>query len=191
MILSDKYKQALAFAFDLHRTQERKGSDTPYVAHILGVSSMTLEYGATEDEAIAALLHDAAEDQGGEDILREIEIRFGPAVAGVVRECTDAVEDPKPPWKERKIRYLEHLKSASASASLVASCDKLYNLRAIVSDYRTVGEALWKRFAGGKEGVLWYYRELGKALTMPKSLQKEFADSLLALESLMEAFAKA
>lgn len=92
------YKQALAFAFDLHRTQERKGSGTPYVAHILGVSSMALEYGASENDAIAALLHDAAEDQGGEDILREIETRFGPAAAGVVRECTDAVEDPKPPW---------------------------------------------------------------------------------------------
>ena len=154
MILSDKYKQALAFAFDLHRTQERKGSGTPYVAHILGVSSMALEYGATEEEAIAALLHDAAEDQGGEAILLEIENRFGPSVAGVVRECTDAVEDPKPPWKERKVRYLEHLKSASASAGLVASCDKLYNLRAIVADYRIVGETLWDRFAGGKEGVL-------------------------------------
>jgi (p)ppGpp synthase/HD superfamily hydrolase len=185
LILSDKYKQALAFAFDLHRTQERKGSGTPYVAHILGVSSMALEYGATEDEAIAALLHDAAEDQGGETVLLEIEMRFGSAVAGIVRECTDAVEEPKPPWKNRKIRYLEHLRSASASASLIASCDKLYNLRAIVADYRTVGEDLWGRFAGGKAGVLWYYRELGRALVMPKPLQKEFSDSIFALESLI------
>jgi len=187
LILSEKYKQALAFAFDLHRTQERKGSGTPYVAHILGVSSMAMENGATEDEAIAALLHDAAEDQGGLSVLREIEQRFGSAVAEVVRECTDAVESPKPPWKERKIRYLEHLKSASTSTRLVASCDKLYNLRAIVSDYRTVGESVWNRFAGGKEGVLWYYRELGKALDMPKSLGTEFSDSLSELESLIKA----
>jgi GTP pyrophosphokinase len=182
--LTEKYKQALSFTYDLHHKQERNGSRTPYLAHLLGVSSMALEQGASEDEAIAALLHDAAEDQGGEEVLREIEKRFGPGVAGIVRECTDALETPKPPWKERKRRYLEHLKTASPSASLVASCDKLYNLRAIVSDYRTVGESLWSRFAGKKEGVLWYYHELGKALKMPDILKKEFSDSLSELDSL-------
>lgn len=182
--LTGKYKQALSFTYDLHHKQERNGSRTPYLAHLLGVSSMALEQGASEDEAIAALLHDAAEDQGGEEVLREIEKRFGPGVAGIVRECTDALETPKPPWKERKRRYLEHLKTASPSASLVASCDKLYNLRAIVSDYRTVGESLWSRFAGKKEGVLWYYHELGKALKMPDILKKEFSDSLSELDSL-------
>lgn len=184
MKLTGKYKQALSFAYDLHHRQERNGSRTPYLAHLLGVSSMAIELGASEDEAIAALLHDAAEDHGGEKVLREIENRFGPAVAGIVRECTDAVEIPKPPWRERKLRYLEHLKSTSPSASLVASCDKLYNLRAIVSDYRKVGESLWNRFAGKKEGVLWYYHELGKALKMPDTLKKEFIDLLSELDSL-------
>lgn len=186
MILTDRYKQALEFAFDVHRSQERKGSGTPYIAHILGVSSMALENGANEDEAIAALLHDAAEDQGGERMLSEIEARFGSYVAGLVTECTDAVEEPKPPWKERKLRYLSHLKSASSSAVLIASCDKLYNLRSIVSDFRLIGDSIWGRFTGGKEGVLWYYRELEKALAMPEPLRAEFGRSLAELNGLLQ-----
>lgn len=186
MKLSDKYREALSYAFDLHRNQKRSGSGTPYVAHLIGVSSMALECGADEEEAVAALLHDASEDQGGETTLQEIEKRFGARVAGIVRECTDAVETPKPPWKERKIRYLAHLVSATDSAKLVASCDKLYNLRAIVSDYRVVGKSLWKRFAGGKEGVLWYYRELNSSLKKPGSIQIEFSAQLAALEALVE-----
>jgi (p)ppGpp synthase/HD superfamily hydrolase len=160
--LSDRYRTALIFAFDLHRTQERKGSGVPYVAHVLGVSSLVLEYGGDEDAAIAALLHDAVEDQGGLSMLRQIEQAFGSKVAEIVLACTDSHESPKPPWRERKRQYVAHLRSAPADAQLVAACDKLYNLRTILADFRVVGEALWERFTGGREGVLWYYQALAQ-----------------------------
>jgi (p)ppGpp synthase/HD superfamily hydrolase len=160
MILSDRYKDALTFAFDLHQQQTRQGSGVPYVAHLIGVSSLALEYGADEDEAIAALLHDAVEDQGGRETLVRIVSRFGDRVAAIVEGCTDAVDPPKPPWRKRKETYLQHLRAASRSVQLVSSCDKLYNARAIVGDYRRIGEAVWTRFSGGREGTLWYYRAL-------------------------------
>lgn len=163
-MLSDRYRDALGFAFDLHRAQVRKGSEVPYVAHLLGVSSMALEYGADEDEAIAALLHDAVEDQGGVQTLRAIEARFGARVAGIVEECSDSAGEPKPAWRERKERYLLHLRGASSSARLVSSCDKLYNARTILSDLRRVGPEVWARFAGGRDGSIWYYRALVEAL---------------------------
>jgi (p)ppGpp synthase/HD superfamily hydrolase len=158
--LSDRYRTALAFAFDLHRAQERKASGVPYVAHVLGVSSLVMEYGGDEDAAIAALLHDAVEDQGGLAMLQQIEQAFGSKVAEIVLACTDSHESPKPPWRERKLRYVAHLRGAPAEAQLVAACDKLYNLRTILADFRLVGEALWERFTGGREGVLWYYEAL-------------------------------
>jgi (p)ppGpp synthase/HD superfamily hydrolase len=158
--LSDRYRVALAFAFDLHRAQERKASGVPYVAHVLGVSSLVMEYGGDEDAAIAALLHDAVEDQGGLAMLQQIEQAFGSKVAEIVLACTDSHESPKPPWRDRKRRYVAHLRGAPAEAQLVAACDKLYNLRTILADFRLVGEALWERFTGGREGVLWYYQAL-------------------------------
>jgi GTP pyrophosphokinase len=157
--MTRRFVEALAFACDLHRTQARKGTQIPYVAHLLAVASLALEHGADEDEAIAALLHDAVEDQGGaatEAIVRE---RFGDRVAGVVRDCTDADVIPKPPWRERKERYVAHIRGASPSARLVSACDKLHNARAILADYRVLGEALWARFTAGRES-LWYYRAL-------------------------------
>jgi (p)ppGpp synthase/HD superfamily hydrolase len=160
VLLSDRYRAALTFAFDLHRRQERKGSGVPYVAHVLGVSSLTMEYGGDEDAAIAALLHDAVEDHGGLVMLGQIENAFGSNVAAIVLSCTDSHESPKPPWRERKEKYIAHLRAAPPEAQLVAACDKLYNLRTILADYRTVGEALWGRFTGGREGVLWYYQTL-------------------------------
>lgn len=184
MKLSPRYRDALAYAYDLHHDQERKGSGIPYLSHLLGVSSLALEFGADEDQAIAALLHDAAEDQGGEKILKEIEARFGRRVADIVRECTDALETTKPPWKERKVRYLAHLAAAPAEAQLVSASDKLHNLRAIVSDYRKQGEGLWELFSGGREGVLWYYRELAKTFPETNPVTAELQRTLAELEKI-------
>jgi (p)ppGpp synthase/HD superfamily hydrolase len=183
--LSDAYRDALGYAFDLHRTQRRAGSGVPYVAHVLGVSSLTIEYGGDEAQAIAALLHDAAEDQGGETVLATIEQRFGERVTRIVRACTDALETPKPPWKTRKVRYLEHLRTSTADVQLVAACDKLYNLRCIVNDYRIVGEELWARFSGGRDGVLWYYAELARCFTLSNPVVAELERTVQQLEHLL------
>ena len=181
MILSDRYAEALAFSFATHRTQVRKGSNVAYFAHLIGVSSLVLEYGGTEEEAIAALLHDAAEDQGGREMLAQIEARFGPAVSAIVHACSDSVEPTKPPWRERKEKYLEHLRTAPGAAQLVSACDKLYNARAILSDLRVIGESLWERFTGGREGVLWYYRELADAFTIDSPVVGELRRTVAEL----------
>jgi (p)ppGpp synthase/HD superfamily hydrolase len=160
MTLSTRFEEALAYAARLHATQRRKGTDVPYVSHLLAVASLALESGADEDEAIAALLHDAVEDQGGAPTLAEVRRRFGDRVAEIVAGCTDADTVPKPPWRARKEAYLAHLPAASRSVRLVSTADKLHNARAILLDYRAHGEALWARFTGGREGTLWYYRAL-------------------------------
>ena len=160
MSSSTRFEEALIFATRLHAGQVRKGTNTPYIAHLLAVTSLVLEYGGDEDEAIAALLHDAVEDQGGQATLDEIRRRFGDRVAEIVVGCTDAWTTPKPPWRERKEAYLAHLPQASASVRLVSAADKLHNARSILDDYRALGESLWSRFNGGKEGTLWYYRSL-------------------------------
>lgn len=161
MDLTDRFKDALWRATDLHSSQRRKGSGIPYVAHLLGVASLVLEYGGNEDEAIAALLHDAVEDQGGQKTRDMIAEKYGEAVAQIVDGCTDSDSIPKPPWRERKEAYIAHIKSASPSVLLVSSCDKLYNARTILADYRRMGDEIWERFKGGKkEGSLWYYQAL-------------------------------
>jgi GTP pyrophosphokinase len=184
VILSDRYAAALAFTFATHRTQLRKGSNVPYLAHLIGVSSLVLEYGGTEDQAIAALLHDAAEDRGGHAMLAEIEARFGSAVSGIVHGCSDSLEASKPAWRERKQRYIEHLHSASPAVQLVSACDKLYNARAILSDLRVIGDSLWERFTGGREGTLWYYRELAGAFTIESAVIGELKRTVEQLRSL-------
>jgi (p)ppGpp synthase/HD superfamily hydrolase len=160
MMLSDRFTEALIYARELHATQVRKGSGVPYIAHLLGVASIALEYGANEDEAIAALLHDAIEDQGGNTTREEIRRRFGDIVTEIVDGCTDADTIPKPPWRQRKEDYIAHLPTASASVRLVSAADKLYNAATILKDYRILGDSIWSRFKGGKEGSLWYYRAL-------------------------------
>jgi GTP pyrophosphokinase len=160
----EKFERALVYAARLHRDQYRKGTRTPYVTHLLAVAAIVGENGGTEDEVVAALLHDAPEDQGGEAILEDIRARFGDEVAQIVDGCTDTYEDPKPPWRERKERYLAHLASSPASVRLVSSADKLHNARAVLSDHRLFGEDLWERFNGGKEGTLWYYRAIADLL---------------------------
>ncbi len=163
MILSARFTEALAYATELHAHQTRKGSGIPYIAHLLGVASLALEYGANEDEAIAALLHDAIEDQGGDATRAEIRRRFGDRITAIVDGCTDSDVSPKPPWQERKQAYIAHIPGASASVRLVSAADKLYNARSIVRDYRRIGEAIWSRFHGGKSGTLWYYRSILEA----------------------------
>jgi GTP pyrophosphokinase len=160
MSLSTKFEQALQYAMIIHAGQVRKGTEIPYVAHLLGVVSIALEHGANEDEAIGALLHDAGEDAGGEGRIEDIRHRFGKAVADIVRGCTDAVTVPKPPWRKRKEDYIAHVAASVPSVQLVSAADKLHNARAILRDYRQLGEPLWSRFNGGKEGTLWYYRSL-------------------------------
>jgi (p)ppGpp synthase/HD superfamily hydrolase len=160
-VLGDRFRRALVIAFDLHRGQVRKGSKgIPYIGHLLGVTSLVIEDGGDEDEAIAALLHDGPEDQGGRATLDRIRAEFGDRVADIVEGCSDTLEDPKPPWRERKEAYLAHLEHAPPEVLQVSLADKLHNARAILSDYREVGEELWSRFRGTREESLWYYKSL-------------------------------
>jgi (p)ppGpp synthase/HD superfamily hydrolase len=159
--LTTRFDDALAYAAELHRAQERKGSGIPYVGHLLSVASLVIEGGGTEDQAIAGLLHDAVEDQGGAPTLAVIRERFGDDVARIVEECSDTDEVPKPPWKPRKQQYIDHLAYASKETILVSLADKLDNARAILRDYRTDGSALWDRFSqNDPKEHLWYYRSL-------------------------------
>ena len=176
-MLTKRFDRALAFAADLHRAQQRKGTTIPYVSHLLAVASLVLEHGGSETEAIAALLHDAVEDQGGLPTLSRIADEFGEEVAAIVAGCTDADVVPKPPWRARKEVYIAHLAHASESICLVSAADKLHNLRSIVSDYQMLGEELWGRFNGKREGTLWYYQQLvdafrSSALAKPRILQE-------------------
>lgn len=158
MPYTERFGDALLYAARLHRDQTRKGTGTPYVNHLLAVAAIVGENGGTEDEVVAALLHDAPEDRGGEARLRDIRLRFGDTVAEIVAGCSDTYEDPKPPWRKRKEHHLAHLAGASRSVRLVSAADKLHNARSVLTDYRAVGEKLWDRFTGGREGTLWYYR---------------------------------
>ena len=189
MALSARFEEALIFANRLHGQQMRKGTSIPYVAHLLAVVGIVLENGGNEDEAIAALLHDAIEDQGGAATREEIRRRFGNTVVEIVDGCTDSEVIPKPPWKARKDAYIAEMRYAPASVRLVSSADKLHNARAILADYRVLGDALWRRFGGGREGTLWYYRSLVDAYreagTSP--LVEELARVITELESLIEA----
>ena len=145
----------MTYAHDVHQGQFRTGTGVPYIAHVLGVAAIAMEYAGSEDEAIGALLHDAAEDGGGEATLAEIRARFGDAVADIVLGCSDSlVEDPedKLPWRDRKENYLAHLENASQSVCLVSAADKLHNVRSIIRDYHEHGDAIWMRFRAGGRG---------------------------------------
>ena len=187
MALTGRFEEALVYATRLHARQMRKGTTIPYIAHLLAVAGIVLENGGNEDEAIAALLHDAIEDQGGAATREEIRLRFGNTVVEIVDGCTDAEVIPKPPWKPRKEAYISRMSSASAPVRRVSVADKLHNARSILADYRVLGDALWHRFTGGKEGTLWYYRSLVAAYreagTSP--LVEELARVVAELESLV------
>ena len=160
LILSPRFDQALQYASELHRRQVRKGTAIPYISHLLSVAALVLEDGGSEDDAIAALLHDAVEDQGGQATLAEIRRRFGEQVAAWVMALSDTDALPKPPWQERKEDYLEHLASASMEVLRISLADKLHNAQSLLKDLRREGGATWRRFNGGKTGTLWYYRQL-------------------------------
>ena len=158
--VSQRFHDALTYASTLHSTQGRKGTTIPYVAHLLAVASIVMEAGGSEDEAIAALLHDGPEDQGGEKTLAEIRTRFGDAVADIVSNCSDTFEDPKPAWAERKRKYREHLRSADIGTLLVSCADKLHNARATLRDLRDQGPSVWSKFSGTREQTLGNYAGL-------------------------------
>jgi len=160
MPISSRFADALLFAAQLHAGQERKLTGAPYLAHLLRVAGIALEHGADEDEAIAALLHDAIEDQGGPAARQAIERRFGQRVADIVQGCSDTDQTPKPPWRQRKEAYLARLAQASPSVRLVSAADKLDNIRSLIESYRQRGETIWQHFRGGREGTLWYFRSV-------------------------------
>jgi (p)ppGpp synthase/HD superfamily hydrolase len=162
-MLTDRFDRAVLFAIDLHRSQLRKGTKIPYVTHLFAVCSLVLEDGGTEDEAIAALLHDGPEDQGGAAVLEAIRERFGPTVAQMVEGLSDAMPAPgeaKAPWRSRKEAYLRHLADASESVLRISLADKLHNARSILVDVETDGEAVWSRFNAGRDEQAWYYGQL-------------------------------
>jgi (p)ppGpp synthase/HD superfamily hydrolase len=159
--LTPKFTDALGYAARIHATQTRKASEVPYLGHLLSVAGLVIEADGTETQAIAALLHDAAEDQGGEQTLDEIGRKFGADVRAIVAACSDTFESPKPPWRERKEQYIDHLRGASDDAVLVSLADKLDNARAILRDFRALGSHVWQRFSVRDPGLhLWYYRSL-------------------------------
>ena len=161
-MLTNRLSQALALAIEAHNGQFRKETTIPYIAHPMAVASIALEYGADEDQAMAALLHDAVED-GGANYAEIIRSKFGDRVADIVNGCTDGVPDNngiKPPWKQRKESYIAHLKSAPDDVLLVSGSDKLHNARAIVSDLQNIGVRVFDRFSSSKEQTLWYYQSL-------------------------------
>jgi (p)ppGpp synthase/HD superfamily hydrolase len=183
--LGPRFRRAFLFAADKHACQVRKASTIPYIAHLMGVASLVLEFGGDEDMAIAALLHDVVEDCGGEPMLKEVRRRFGARVAKIVDGCTDSYVTPKPPWRERKDSYIRHLKNASTETRLVSAADKLNNIRSILADYRQLGENIWARFNGGREGTLWYYRALLDEFMRrkPNRLIREFELAVMELEA--------
>jgi GTP pyrophosphokinase len=190
--LSAKFERALVFAFESHHGQMRKGSPTPYISHPLAVAALVMEHGGTEDQAIAALLHDVLEDCGVAE--SELEERFGADVARLVADLSDwqgPAGAKKPPWRERKERYLAHIPEAARESLLVAAADKLHNARTIVHDARHYGEQIWKRFSAEPPAIAWYYRKaldaLGRRLTASaaeKALIAELSKAVQELESL-------
>ena len=175
--LGRPFEDALVYASRLHTSQRRKGTSIPYISHLMAVASLVLEAGGDEEEVIAALLHDGPEDQGGLKTLTEIREHFGDRVGNIVAGCSDTFEAQKPAWKVRKQAYLDHLRDADRSTRLISCADKLHNARAILADYRELGDALWNRFNAGREDVLWYYGELARIFSElgPSSLARQLS----------------
>jgi (p)ppGpp synthase/HD superfamily hydrolase len=161
--LTPRFDDAVRYAHEAHAEQLRKGSGAPYLSHLLAVASIVLDDGGTEDEAIAALLHDAAEDQGGRPRLEHIRGRFGDAVARIVEDCTDSWSEPKEPWLERKAAYIQQARKLPMSSLRVSAADKVHNAYAILRDLRNAGERVWERFNATPDDVLAYYESLVRA----------------------------
>ena len=179
-----RLSEALAYAVETHASQGRKGSGTPYIAHLLAVCGLVIDDGGSEDDAIAALLHDAAEDQGGEATLAEIEDRFGPDVRRIVAACSDTFETPKPPWEQRKADYIAGIPEKTAAELRVSLADKVHNARAILFDYRAVGESVFDRFNADRDKTLGYYRALAGAFA--KRASGPLADELVRVVDELE-----
>jgi (p)ppGpp synthase/HD superfamily hydrolase len=165
--LTSAYQDALALAIQLHGNQARKGTGVPYLSHLLAVSATVLEYGGSEEEAIAALLHDSVEDAGGDATRKRIAEQFGEKVARIVDACSDdspPAGHKKRPWRIRKNHHIEQLKKASPEALRITAADKLHNARSLMADYRQIGDAVWERFNAEPEDILWYYRAVTEAL---------------------------
>jgi len=176
-ILTDRFDDALAYASRIHRRQLRKAAGMLYVSYLLGVCSIALENGADEDQAIAALLHDAVEDQGGLERLEDIRARYGDRVAEIVRNNSDSETEVKPPWRERKFAYLESLSGKPVASLEVSIADKTHNASAIVNDLRNLGDVVWDRFTAKREGSLSYYRALADrfAVLVPGPASNRFS----------------
>ena len=185
-MLGSRFTDALCLAAELHKSQCRKSSGVPYVSHVLAVASFVIEFGGNEDEVIAALLHDAAEDCGGRQTLERIRRDFGDNVAEIVLGCSDTTVTPKPPWRTRKEEYLRHLESANSSVQLVAIADKLHNLRTTLREYTLQGDDFWLHFRSGREGMLWYFEELVRIFresSVPKQKFLELEQAWMDLKS--------
>jgi (p)ppGpp synthase/HD superfamily hydrolase len=188
-LYSDRMSEALSAAAQIHATQVRKGTDIPYLSHLLGACSIALEYGADEYEAIAALLHDAIEDGEPTEAARATVWSFGPEVGRIVEGCTDADTHPKPPWRRRKEEYLSSLATKDYSTLLVSASDKLHNARSIVRDLRGVGDRVWGRFSVSKQETLWYYRSLVTAYRANPAHTPALVDELDRAVTEMETLA--
>ncbi|MGH9370452.1 MAG: HD domain-containing protein [Vicinamibacterales bacterium] len=158
--LSGTFDEAFRYAHQVHASQQRKGTNAPYIGHLMGVASIVLDDGGSEEEAIGALLHDAAEDHGGRERLDDIRARFGDGVARIVRDCTDSWETPKRPWAERKRAYVQHARTLPRPSLRVSAGDKVHNAYAILRDLRNIGEAVWSRFNAAPDDVMSYYEGL-------------------------------
>lgn len=187
--LGERFEKALVYAHQMHRFQWRKGTDRPYISHLLGVTSIVLQHGGDEDQAIAALLHDVVEDCGGAPRLEEILEKFGPRVAHIVHGCTDSLETPRPPHEERKKNYIERVRREGAEIRLVSAADKLYNAREVLMDLRQRGDSIFWRFKGGRESTLRYYRALVGAFREGEPVP--FVDELDSTVTELEALAAA
>jgi (p)ppGpp synthase/HD superfamily hydrolase len=183
--LTQRFEQALVYATQLHTRQYRKDERVPYLAHLLSVAALVLEQGGDEDEAIAALLHDAVEDQGGKKTRAEIQQRFGDRVTAIVDGCTELSTLPKPSWKDRKMTYLHQLQHASAAVRRVSLADKLHNARSLLALLHQEGTPIWTRFNGGREGTLWYYQSLNQIYQTTSSdyFSQEFERTISAIAS--------
>lgn len=193
-VLTPRLADALAFAIEVHGRDRRKGSEIPYLAHLLAVCALVLSDGGDEDEGIAALLHDTLEDHPeivSRGILRS---RFGPRVLRLVQGCTDTPPEytggPTPPWRERKLRYLAHLRYAPPDVLRVATADKIDNARSVLADFRLLGNSLWTRFNAGREDQLWFYRSLVETIRdahPPGRLLEQLEEAVSELEALVRA----
>nr|WP_299350092.1 HD domain-containing protein [uncultured Shimia sp.] len=184
-MLTHRFNDALVFACDLHRTQLRKSRNTPYISHLLAVSGLVMENGGDEDLAIAALLHDAVEDQGGMDTEAIIRKKFGGYVADIVLECSDQVTGKDEPWWPRKRAYLASIPSKSQGAVMVTTCDKIHNASTVLVDLKHEGLSVFDRFTTGQEGTLWYYRSLADTLLdhAPTRLGRQLDDVVSQMEA--------